>query len=71
MLSILLFLAGAVALIAGVSYFIFTYGNYVVDFFNSLISSWSSVTDLLPSWLLPFATIPILLFIVGVLVKVF
>ena len=39
MLSAVLFIAGAIALLAGVAYFIFTYGNFLIGFINSFFES--------------------------------
>lgn len=70
MLSVVLFIATAIALIAGVAYFVFTYAPYVIDFFNSIFGAYHILVDALPDWLLPYAMIPLVLAVVGLLIKV-
>lgn len=69
LLSTILAIAGAVVLIAAVAYFIVTYLPYIINFFNSITEAYVSFTDLIPDWLLPFAFVPIILFVIGVLIK--
>lgn len=70
MLSIVLFIATAVALLAGIAYFIFTYAPYVIEFFNDIVGSYSIIVDALPDWLLPYALVPLIFAVVGFLIKV-
>lgn len=69
MLSTVLFIAAAVALVAGVAYFVFTYAPYVIEFFNSIVGAYHIMVDSLPDWLLPYAMIPLILAVVGLLIK--
>ena len=69
MISILLFIGGIVALIAGICLFVFNYAPFISNFFNSITSNYSFFFDLLPSWLLPWALVPLALAGIGLLIK--
>ena len=69
MTSILLFIASAVALIGGIAYFVFTYAPIIANFWNSMYEFYTSVVEYFPDWLVPFLAIPILIGLVGLLIK--
>lgn len=69
MLSAVLFIAGAIALIAGVAYFIFTYGNFLIGFINSFFASMQALSDSLPEFLLPSILMLLAAITISVLLK--
>lgn len=69
MLSAILSIAAAVVVLLGIAYFVLTYLPYIVDFFNSIYDAFSAFTELVPPWLAAFAVAPLILFIVGVIIK--
>lgn len=70
MTSILLFIASAIALVAGIAYFVFTYAPFVINFWNNVVQSFQVITELFPEWLVPYLWIPITLGVIGILIKV-
>ena len=70
MLSAVLFIAGAIALIAGVAYFIFTYGNFLISFINSFFASFQLLSDSLPDFLIPSILLLLAAITISVLLKV-
>lgn len=69
MISILVFIASVIALIGGVAYFVFEYAPLVADFWNNCFNFYTSLIEYFPDWLLPYLAIPLLIGIVGLLIK--
>lgn len=69
MLSVVIAIASAVMLIAGVAYAVFEYAPYVIQFYNSLTTAVSVLSSALPSWLLPFVGISLAFAVLGLLIK--
>lgn len=69
MLSAVLFIAGAIALLAGVAYFIFTYGNFLIGFINSFFESIQTLADSLPEFLLPSILMLLAAITISILLK--
>lgn len=69
MLSTILAIATAVIIVATIAYFILTYLPDVINFCNSIFDAFASFSDLVPDWLLAFALVPLLLFIIGIIIK--
>lgn len=69
MLSILLFIAGVIALVGGIGLFVFTYAPFIADFFNNISSNYDFIIPVLPDWLAPWAFVPLVVAGVGILVK--
>ena len=69
MLSAILTIAGAIVVIVAIAYFATTYLPIAVDFFNSIYDAFGAFTQLVPSWLLAFALVPLLLCVVGIIIK--
>lgn len=69
MLSTILTIATAVIAIAVVAYFILMYLPDIINFCNSIFDAFAAFSDLVPDWLLAFALVPLLLFIIGVIIK--
>ena len=70
MISILIFIAVCISLIAGIGYFVYTYGSYLIELFNSFSGSLSALYELLPLWLLPLAVTLSIALVAGFLLKV-
>lgn len=70
MLSILIFLALAVAIIAGVAYFIFQYGDYIINSYNAVFHLFSGFITYLPDWLLPSAAVVLLALVLAFFLKI-
>lgn len=69
MLSAVLFIAGAIALFAGVAYFIFTYGNFLIGFINSFFESMQTLMDSMPDFLLPSILMLLAAITISILLK--
>lgn len=71
MLSVVLAIASGVMLLAGVAYLVFTYFPKIVAFINTSLEIINAVSSALPSWLLPFVGISLLVAVIGILIKIF
>ena len=71
MLSVLLAIASAVMLVAGVAYLVFTYFPKIINFLNNATEIITALSSALPSWLLPFIGVSLLVAIIGILIKIF
>lgn len=70
MLSILLFIGSVLAILVSVLYLFKDHWNYIIDFISNIFSFHDYFTGLLPAWLLPYAAIGLVVFIVGIILKV-
>lgn len=69
MLSAILTIAGAIVALLAIVYFVLTYLPVIIEFFNSIFDAYSSIVSSIPPWLAAFAIAPLILFIIGVIVK--
>lgn len=69
MLSVIITICTAVLLIAGVGYAVYELYPYVVNLFNSVTVAISSLSSVLPPWLLPLATVAVAVAVIGLIVK--
>lgn len=69
MLSIVLFIATAISLLAGIALFVFDYAPYIADFFNSITQGYIVVVGFFPDFLAPYALVPVAFAIFSLLVK--
>lgn len=69
MLSAVLFIASAIAIIVGIAIFVHRYAPYVADLWNNAFDAIENIKNLLPDWLLPFAGVAVALALIGLLVK--
>lgn len=69
MLSAVLFIASAIAIIVGIAIFVFRYAPFVADLWNNAFDAISNLQNLVPDWLLPFAGVAVALALIGLLVK--
>lgn len=71
MTSIVLFIASAIAVIAGVAYAVYNYVPYIVNFWNSILETFETIKEYFPDWILPYLWIPVTLCVIGILIKLF
>lgn len=69
MLSILMFIASVIAFVGGIVYFVFEYAPVIADFWNNSFDFYYLVVGFFPDWLLPYLAIPLVIGIVGLLIK--
>ena len=69
MLSAVLAIAGAIVVIVALAYFATTYLPVITEFFNSIYDVFGAFTQLVPPWLLAFALVPLLLCVIGIIIK--
>lgn len=69
MTSILLFIGSVLALVGGIVYFVFTYAPMIADFWNSSFEMYAQIVEFFPDWLLPYLSIPLLIGLIGLLIK--
>ena len=70
MLSVVVFIASCLAVLAGICYFVYKYAPLLVAIFNGAVIAFQSLTALIPDWLAPFVGIIIVLCVAGLLVKI-
>ena len=69
MVSLIISILTCVAVL-GAIYFVVAYlAPYMADFVDSITVAMQDFSALVPPWLLAFALIPLVLFIVGVIIK--
>lgn len=69
MLSTVLFIASVVAIVGGLAIFAIKYLPYLIDTFNSYLENFVSLSELLPDWLIGWASVGLLLGVLGLIVK--
>lgn len=69
MLSVIITICTAVLLLAGIGYAVYEFFPYVVNTFNSVTDIMSTLTSILPPWLVPLATVAIAVAVIGLVVK--
>lgn len=69
MLSVIITICTAVLLLAGIGYAIYELYPYAVNMFNSVTETISGLSSVLPSWLLPLASVAIAVAVIGLIVK--
>lgn len=69
MISILLSIVSAIVIIAGVVYLHYSYSPIISDFVDQISAQFEAITSLIPSWLYPFVAIVLLIFVIGIIIK--
>lgn len=70
MFTTLLAIAGAVILFGGVVYFVYTYWAQITAAWDWVQIAAASVSQLVPSWLLPVLGVVLLVTVIGIILKV-
>lgn len=69
MLSAIIFIASAIAVVLGIAAVIFVYGPYIVNGVNQLFEVINQISSVIPSWLAPFLLLSIALGIISIIIK--
>ena len=69
MLSVILTICTAVLLLAGIGYAVYELFPYVVNTFNAVTEITTSLSSILPPWLVPLATVAVAVAVIGLVIK--
>lgn len=69
MVSLIISILTCVAVLGAIYLVIAYFAPYMVEFVDSITAAMQDFSALVPPWLLAFALIPLVLFVIGIIIK--